>query len=100
MTVNQRADLDTFRTTGTATYRVEAVEPDLARFVGCETATHRIVGRLFTMYGYFMATGRPAGREVKVPGWTRARLGIRAVFVPAVIEHGTNGSVPIEGWVA
>lgn len=88
-----------FMTTGRATYQVEAVDQVLANYVGCPTATHRLLGRNATTYGFFVGTGRPPGNEVKVPGWP-SRKGIRALFVPAVIDDGPNGSMPFDGWLA
>lgn len=89
----------TFKTTGTATYHVQEVPAELAEAMGCPGATHRILGAHVTTYGAFMATGRVPGREVRVPGWTAARLGMRAVFVPAVLDE-TVGSVPVDGYLA
>lgn len=88
-----------FQTTGRAAYQVEEVGAVTAEFVGCPSATHRINGRHFSTYGYFVGTGRVPGNEVKVPSWP-SRKGIRVLFVPAVIDDGPNGSVPIEGWLA
>jgi hypothetical protein len=51
------------------------------------------------MYGYLMATGTVPGREVRVPGWS-TRRGVRAVFVPSVVDYGPNGSVPVDGYLA
>ena len=75
-----------FRTTGTATYQVSEVTPDLADHVGCPTATHRLESHTGMRYGYFMATGRNADKGVRVPSWSTDRKGLRVVFVPAVIE--------------
>lgn len=85
-----------FMTTHRATYRVEAVDAQLALSVGCPDATHRIVGRNGVIYGGFMATGRVPGNDIKVPGWP-TRRGIRAVFFPAVLDDA--GPHPVDGWL-
>ena len=86
-----------FQTTGRACYQVEAVTPDHAESVGCPGADFRIFGRYGGVYGFFIATGSTPGAEVRVPGWTTARLGIRAQFVPAVLCEEDQ---PIDGYLA
>lgn len=83
---------------GRATYQVANVSSENAERVGCPRATHALVGRHGATYGFFVATGRVPGNEVKVPGWP-SRKGIRALFVPAVIDEGPNGSVPVSGYL-
>jgi hypothetical protein len=90
--------LNAFVTTGTATYPVSPVDASLAEQVGCPTATHRLEGRE-TVYGYFMATGTVPGKSVRVPGWSTARKGVRAVFVPAVLDETVDWGSPVDGWL-
>ncbi len=93
--------ITTFQTEARVAFRVEEVDTDHAASVGCPTADHRVIGPNTgtVTYGYFMATGREPGHEVRVPGWTSARRGARAVFVPSVIDTA-SGCVPVVGWVA
>jgi hypothetical protein len=89
----------TFHTTRGADYTVEHVDQRHAEYVGCPNSDYRLVGRHGVMYGYLMATGTVPGREVRVPGWS-TRRGVRAVFVPSVVDYGPNGSVPVDGYLA
>lgn len=91
----------TFQTEARVAFQVEEIDFATAEYVGCPEANHRIIGPNTgtVTYGYFMATGTTPGQEVRVPGWTAARKGARAVFVPAVLD-GWTGTTPIDGWVA
>lgn len=82
--------------TGRTCLQVEPVDSDHAVAVGCPGATHRLIGRHGATYGFFMATGRVPGNDVKVPNWS-SRKGIRALFVPAVIDD--SGPQPFDGWL-
>lgn len=87
-----------FKALGGALYRVEEVTPDLAASVGCPAATHRLVGSHTTTYGTFDCTGRKAGQQVQVPGFSRDAKGLRVVFVSAnPIEWGMIDEVVIDG---
>lgn len=67
---------------GTATFDVRGVDASTAEHFGCPGADVMLVGRLQTVFGNLVATGTVPGRAVRVPGWSKARLGVRAVFVP------------------
>lgn len=67
---------------GTALYEVTGLTAEEAEGFGCPGADVMLTGRLGSTVGNLMATGSVPGRSVRVPGWTAARRGVRAVFVP------------------
>lgn len=77
---------------GTATYLLAEITPEMAAYVGCVGATHRLQGRNLDWYG---TVKQVTGNLVRVPGWP-SRRGVLAIFTPAVLDEFVR---PLKGWV-